>query len=359
MDQIMKVLTTTHVGKFAPRTRVMAAQWMLVYFTIKTLSSASVEDFAKRMKEQEQVMPTCWKMLNFEPSDLEEEKALDLLRLDVATRLKDPKRLVPSFERIMRRRQALTEEEVVVAFTCAPVLGRWSAMRSLGDRLMTMGHKLEDFHTASMHRPDIPDYEVLYKLAKDEAKSGDARLEDLHWGSLTIESVEIRLRAVECADRAKAERLAREFDPTNSKEWRVVPLEQGSRLLRVGAMAQMIALSTVPIPMVGPASPTRMRLLGYAVMDAAGSVKVRQTESYTLESSSKEPNLWVGEYQLLQDQVKPKVDSARARVVWEMRMRLSPDDPNAPIETAFPDPAARPVSLPEAAGAAPGPADLD
>jgi len=51
------------------------------------------------------------------------------------SRLEDVSKLIPSFDRLVSQGDEMTPEELVVAFTIAPILGRWRTIRELGDRL--------------------------------------------------------------------------------------------------------------------------------------------------------------------------------------------------------------------------------
>lgn len=44
-------------------------------------------------------------------------------------------KIAPVFDRVVGRGDEMTYEEVVVAFTIAPLLGRWRATRELGDKV--------------------------------------------------------------------------------------------------------------------------------------------------------------------------------------------------------------------------------
>jgi hypothetical protein len=49
--------------------------------------------------------------------------------------MRDAQKMVPIFERVVRRGGDMTHEETMVAFTTAPLLGRWRNFRDLGDKL--------------------------------------------------------------------------------------------------------------------------------------------------------------------------------------------------------------------------------
>ncbi len=104
--------------------------------------------------------------------------------------------MAPVFDEVMSHGDDMSYEEVVVAFTTAPLLGRWAATRALGDRILKVQENLEDFHRAALSRPDIPDYQVLYNLAEEEAKGGDADPSTLHWQVSVMESLEVRTSIV-------------------------------------------------------------------------------------------------------------------------------------------------------------------
>lgn len=96
-------------------------------------------------------------------------------------------------------------------FTTSPLLGRWSDTRRLGDIILSRQKTLDDFHQAALQRPELPDYEVLYRLAADQASvpysAGDTS--HLMWTVYAIREFRIRLVSVESSDPMKAEQVCR------------------------------------------------------------------------------------------------------------------------------------------------------
>jgi len=324
---LLKILKKIDPAKYEPKSRLAAAQWFILYHTIKTLSSQGVEEYKQCALQQKDDMEQTWRLLDCDRFSLSEQQASDLLRLDVGQRLKDAKKMAPVFDRVFKNPD-ISYEEIVVAFTTAPLLGKWLATRELGARIIARQQSLEDFHRAAMHRPDIPDYAVLYEMAEAEAKHGDASLESLEWFSADLKDLEIRLNQVRCDNEDKRNEMEHSFDPQGNRDWKDLPMGDGNphRLLRFGAIAQMASLSTLPMQIVGPATSSRLRLSGRAelsIPDHSGSVV--QTEEYLLERE--EGDRWSGTYTLVQDP-RGLPSPVKVEIVFDLRMQIQrvPDD---------------------------------
>jgi len=151
-------------------------------------------------------------------------------------------------------------------------------------------------------------------------KSGDADPQTLRWQISELKSLSIRLLDVKCADQAKMEQVRKSFDPDSTQQWKEIP-PRNIRVLQFGGIAQMISLSSIPIPMVGPANDQRIKVLGYIVMNPHdGSGPVKQTESYELRRQP-DPAAWHGSYTLVQDGENPQ---NRVEIVFDMKMTLQP-----------------------------------
>jgi hypothetical protein len=327
-QRLLKILKAINPTKYEPKTRLAAAQWFILYHTIKTLSSQGVEEYKQCALQQKEDMEQTWRLLDCDRFSSSEQQASDLLRLDVGQRLKDAKKMAPVFDRVFENPN-ISYEEIVVTFTTAPLLGKWRATRELGARIIERQQSLEDFHRAAMHRPDIPDYAVLYEMAEAEAKHGDADLESLEWFGADLKDLKIRLNQVRCDDDDKRNEMEHSFDPQGNRDWKDLPTggdNNPHRLLRFGAIAQMASLSTLPMQIVGPATSSRLRLSGRAelsIPDHSGSVV--QTEEYLLERE--EGDRWSGTYTLVQDP-RGLPSPVKVEIVFDLRMQMQrvPDD---------------------------------
>lgn len=323
--KLLKWFKRLNPEEYSTRTRVLSAQWLVLYHTIKSITAASQDEYKASSDQQSTDMLTAWNLLDCEAQD-DEQKAVDLLRLDVAQRLKDYSKMAPVFDSVLARGAEMSYEEIVVAFTTAPLLGRWQATRELGDRILQVQDSLEDFHRAALQRPDIPDYEVLYQLAEKEMLNGDAKPDSLRWQVSELKTLSIRLLDVKCTDESKMETVRKAFDPESKGQWKEIPT-RAHRLLQFGGIAQMLSLSAIPIPMVGPANNERIHVLGYAVLNPQdGSGPVRQTESYELNRDAPATNDWKGTYTLTQEGQSANSQHTRVEIIFDMKMTLQTVD---------------------------------
>ena len=139
------------------------------------------------------------------------------MRIQVAQCLKDATLMLPIFDRMTSRPiDQFNDEELILLFTTAPLLGRWNQTVQLGDRLSTM-HDLSDFHGAPM------DYQILYELAKVEQAKGNVPVKQLQWRNYKITMQRIKLRSAECEDEAVLQSLDREFTYDGVKTWKILP----------------------------------------------------------------------------------------------------------------------------------------
>jgi hypothetical protein len=226
-------------------------------------------------------MKLAWELLSCPSTSPEQSRALDVMRIQVAQCLKDPRLMLPIFDRMTARPVTdFNDEELILLFTTAPLLGRWTQTVQLGDRLATM-HDLSDFHGAPM------DYQILYELAKIEQAKGNVPLEQLQWKNYKIVMQRIKLRSAECADQQVLASLEAEFTLDGARNWKTLPVHDALRLVRCGALSQLRSFSPVPLALVGPSSDTRIHAQGYAYLgepDAQGPPQAKQTETYELVS---------------------------------------------------------------------------
>ena len=272
--------------------RCLVAQWLLAV-SIHHITNAQAEDeFDRHMRQQLQDMAIAWRLLGDpslpgEDDDLGEDgpRGLDVLRIQVSQNLKDASLIIPVYERMMARKGDRSDEEVIVLFTIAPLLGRWKDVRTLGAEVRSRLGSLEQFHEAPM------DYSVLYDLAVDSSKAPPAPLptpplSSLQWTQYRILAQRIRLRDVQCADADAVAQLREEFAGSEEDEWKNVNLQEAARVLRCGAVVQANSFSTVPMTLVGPGDGQRIECKGYA--DLQAECIVRQWEGYKLRCEDEE-----------------------------------------------------------------------
>jgi len=198
-------------SRYSPRARLFLVQWLILYHTIFTMLCQTAEALKKANDAQKEDMKKAWEILDVEFAQEEEKKAGDLLRLDVAQRLRDGAKLQHMFDKV-KQSPNLKYEELVVLFTTAPLVGRWKETRELGDKIVEISRAqdLSEFHLATLNRKDIPDYSVLYEQAADEPT--DATLDDIKYAVYEFESLKVRLNNVEANSDQEAAELRSTFE---------------------------------------------------------------------------------------------------------------------------------------------------
>jgi len=212
-----------------------------------------------------------------------------------------------------------SDEENVIAFTVAPTLGRWQDLIDLGDKIMVKTKTLQNFHNAAIQRQDIPDYEMLYKLA--DTQEENHKMEDILWHGYKIKSMKIKLVDVETQSDEEMKKIRDSFNVQAEDGFKDIPLSD-NRLLRVGAFAQMISPSAFPIPLAGPATRNSIVLQGYA--DINPDKPQRQTESYDLKKEKEEKAIstWTGSYVVKQEDIKKSKEPATLLIRFQCKMVL-------------------------------------
>jgi hypothetical protein len=275
--------------------------------------------YSLSMREAVEDMYLAWELLAVPPYEPEEKRAFTLLRIEVARRLRDPRRMVEPFNQLRRYLPEEREEEIVAAFTVAPLLGKWNLTRQLGDIIEDRGlsagrHALGDglhaLHLAALFRQDIPDYEVLHAIAGDEAKFGDNSECDLKFQQLKIMVCKRTAITVECDDVLQKHRVETSYCASTP----VRPLlpKHCSVITRTGAVATMISFSNSSILISGACRGNRMVMEGYATVNGANGGKYRQTEEYVFrrthgEVRRFEPSRWLVSWTM---EVGPEPDPA-------------------------------------------------
>lgn len=287
-------------------------------------------------------MQQAWSLLECPSASVDESRALDILRIQVAQCLKDATLMVQVFERMMQRQaEQLNEEELILLFTTAPLLGRWQQCVQLGDRLSAQ-LDLSDFHGAPM------DYQILYELAKVEQAKGNVPISQLQWTNYMIIGQRIKLRTSECSDQTILDTLEAEFSQNGVRTWKILSPVDASRMVRCGALAQLRSFSPVPLALVGPMTDTRVYAQGYALLgdqQQQATPVSKQIETYDLsrvsfgeleggdgssDSSVPAGSLhWKGSYVMVQESVlgedgRPRVDAPRLNVTFELEMTIVP-----------------------------------
>jgi len=284
---------------YSSHTRALGAHFLLATNAHHLTKAETEEEFDQLMERQMRDMRLAWSLLSGDsPNSAEEQRALDVMRIQVAQCLKDANLMLPIFERMAKQVQeaaastngssasSATEgeensqtDEIVLLFTTAPLLGRWAQTVRFGDLLTQVHHRnLSDFHSAPM------DYGILYDIAKEMMNSNpatpDAPLRDLEWRQYRIIAQRIRMVDIDAESDDVRHQLLSEFEDADGRNWKHLGITPRSRLVRCGALCQLRSFSPVPLALVGPATHDSIVARGYLDMETPPA---RQTENYALK----------------------------------------------------------------------------
>jgi hypothetical protein len=339
-------------SEYSKEVRAVAAQFLLAVQQYSISQAQDEAQFEKILLQQPADMDLAWRLLQVEAETPQDQAALDLVRLQVAQNAKDKELMTTVFDRMMTRLQpnlnSISQDELLVLFTTAPLLGRWKAVRALGDIVIKRQGSLDDFHHAPL------DYQMLYKLAKTAIKennSADTALNQLKWLQYEIVSQKLKLKDISCDDSKAVELLKEQFASSSdgSEEgWKPVDVTKQSRIVRCGAILQVASFSTVAMTLVGTMTDEKIIAKGFTDVQGADCV-IRQTESYVLRNKSSTPeqeevvelilsgstkkvervvagqeSRWLGTYGMAQEKADPTAPGQFAKVnaVFEMELTL-------------------------------------
>lgn len=331
-QQIFGLLTgiAGREGECSFEMRIEAAKWLLNYHA---RCNALAQNPAEAVILERNTMPTLHCAIRFlqpEKTPIQSEsesRAADLLLLDALIKLKAYLKVIPIFDRAVLRDRApegLSFEEQLVAFTVAPYIGRWSAVRDFGDRILQVRDSLDDFHAASESNNNIPDYSCLLELAEHVPDVPTAEIRSaLQYRRWQMDSFAIRLVRVECVDVGRAEAVSALFDSKNgARKWQEYPVLAEDIVQQLGGFATLQSKSTQPCHMFGPLycdshGRQHLRALGYRHMILASSMSnsqtlqiaggnafdtvLKQSEEFSLLRDAHNIALWSGEYKLTQE----------------------------------------------------------
>jgi hypothetical protein len=110
------------------------AEWMVMYNSRRSIAFGFKDRESKDAETW--VMNLAWRMLHCIPDDIRlADRQMQLLLLHIATRLRNIEAMLALLHGILRHGRNMTENEMLVAFLNAPIVGKWRIARVLGDRL--------------------------------------------------------------------------------------------------------------------------------------------------------------------------------------------------------------------------------
>jgi len=308
---------------YSAKTRLLSAQWLELYTMNRCAHAKSPEAYQAMVEEHTPDLEIAWRLLQCSPEDPDEQVAVRLLALKIATRLKSHERMIPIFDGIIERVNSgrVILQEAFAAFMAAPILGRWKAARRLGKYAISGGIKLEDLHKNAQQNPAILDMKVLYELAEEEIPGltdEQISIAEIRWTEYLIKGLRIKVDSVECDDEKKRQEVQKNFQ-TKIQTWKVIQIPSQTKILRSGAVVQMLSFSVHPIPMSGPATDKRMLVRGYT--DTTGGLR---SEEISIQSDPDKNELWQGQYLCIQE------DLPRVTLRINIEMTLEEQKPSAP-----------------------------
>jgi hypothetical protein len=230
---------------------------------------------------------------------------VDIFQLELGLKMQDPLRMTAAFEAIASTLDETFDETVLLmCFTFSCILGRWSLVRHLGEQLGL--EKLEEFHAMAENDEamETPDYEAVFHLAEGQAQ--DLPADQCVFKSVAIKKMEFKFISIECETEERAAELRKTQD--ESGEWVPAVVRPNDVITWVGALAQLDSRGEGQdrMKLVGPAGPGHLIVVGYRDLlvgdDNEEESVVRQTEMYELTESEEEKNVWIGTFQVSQNE---------------------------------------------------------
>jgi len=311
----LRSMEKSDLDEYKPKTRLLSARYLQLLYQSKCAQARSPESYKATVDGHRADLEKAWKLLQCSPEEgSEEEVAVRLLALKVAKLLKDHQRMLPLFNNILARMKGpsppVVIQEALAAFMAAPYLGRWESTRELGQFCIANGVKLDDLHKMSQENPEIPDLKTLFDIAQRKLpglSENDVPPEKIRWTEYLIKGLRIKTRSVECDDEKKKQEVQENFE-AEIDSFREINVPSETKIVRSGGISQMLSFSMDPIPMVGPASDSKMLVRGF--VDTAGGRRHEEIQIDIKEGDNRE-EVWSGRYscrQEFQPRVKIEVD---------------------------------------------------
>mmetsp|Transcript_40696 Transcript_40696/g.65412 ORF Transcript_40696/g.65412 Transcript_40696/m.65412 type:complete len:465 (+) Transcript_40696:202-1596(+) len=299
----LRSMGKSDLDDYKPKTRLLSARYLQLFYQSKCAQARSPESYKAAVDGHRADLEIAWKLLQCSPEEgSDEEVAVRLLALKVAKLLKDHQRMLPLFDSILARMKGpdpvVVIQEALAAFTTAPYLGRWESTRELGQLCIANGVKLDDLHEMSQENPEIPDLQTLFGIAQRKVpglSDKDVPPQKIRWTEYLIKGLRIKTRSVECDDEKKKQEVQENFE-AEIDSFREINVPSETKIVRSGAISQMLSFSMDPIPMVGPASDSKMLVRGF--VNTAGG---RRHEEIQIDIDEDNKEIWSGRYSCRQE----------------------------------------------------------
>jgi len=283
------------------------------------------------------------------------QRTAHLLKIEIGQRLESSVKLAQALDDLGAYEEAHpstnpmeTMPIQMIAFTAAPLVGRWGQFIEMGDGLPPMA--FEQFSQVAQSMP-VPDYTVLYTLAKEQ-NAQDLPVpapEDLPWEQLHIASIRVKFQDLSCGEftEKRDELLAEIHAQDENVKWEEVPNPQSIHLRRMGSVYQCFSFSETPQQLCGIFDDTRIRVkgstqavLGPPEIDPAlimsGQIQVNpedlqilvQEEEWDLEQTEEDPMFFTGTYRMHNFSPNPTrepivdADKAPLTMLFDLEVRL-------------------------------------
>jgi len=305
--------------------------------------------------DQARDMEFAWRLLDTRFAAENIKNTAVLLKIEIGQRLESSKKLANALDSIMGAPNIQTQ---MVAFTAAPLIGRWEEFIRIGESLPPFA--FEQFSGVSQSMP-VPDYTVLFQISREEnaAAMPVPDPEDLPWEQFHIASIRVKFKDLNCEEfTEKREELLQEIHQSEDNvKWEDVPNPNTIHLRRMGAIFQCISFSESPQQLCGIYRDDAIRVRGktQAVMGPpdidpelimSGQVRVDpdqlqiliQEESWDLHRDAENPNLFKGEYEmhnytpLKEGEVITDPDKAPLHMTFDLELILCTTEEFAKIQ---------------------------
>lgn len=296
-----------------------------------------------------------WALLSSSFHSDDFQRTAHLLKIEIGQRLESSLKLAQALDDLNEYEQAHpsnnpmeTMPMKMIAFTAAPLVGRWGEFIEMGEGLPPMA--FEQFSQVAQSMP-VPDYSVLYEMAK-AANAQDFPVpdpEELPWEQLHIASIRVKFQDLDCGTfEAKREELLAEIHAQDENvKWEEVPNPGSIHLRRMGSVYQCFSFSETPQQLCGMYRDNQIHVkgstqavLGPPEIDPAlimsGQVQVNpedlqvlvQEEEWNLTRSEEDPQFFTGTYRMHNFSPNPMnepitdADKAPLTMMFELQVRL-------------------------------------
>lgn len=264
---------------YRAHTRISATKWLILYHMRYELDPKATKEEIRLFREKlDEDFEQAWQLIStIDEKNLDEEESnnVDMLQLNISQSLPSKLDKLPGiFDRIVARKH-LDDDEEESLFTVAPLVGRWTKMKSLGQSMLKKEKfTLIYFNELALNQPDIFDYSVLYDISKNQS---DTKMTTLPWIKYNILNIILKFTRVICDDKGEEQRRKISMGRCDNFAEGLQP-----RTLTIkGAVVKTLSFSPCSLPICGVAITNHLFMKGYGNVRGGGK-EVKQSEEYKM-----------------------------------------------------------------------------